>query len=95
MAWKGLNNKGKEVTLLNPSEKASKYAKELKNKKRYTNDGKTKTDKQLTKEGSAYRSGYLKAIQDSNNAFIAKHPRYQHKTEGGKRKGLWRKNKGK
>ena len=93
MAWTGQNKKGKTVTLLTPSETAAKYSAELKRNKRYTNDKKAKTDKPLTKEGRAYRAGYLKARQDANNAFISKHPRYQHKTEAGKARALRRKGK--
>ena len=70
-------NDGISVTLLNPSGKGEKFAKELKENKRYTNDGKIKTDDngkplELTKEQRAYRSAYLTALSDSSKAFNAK-----------------------
>ncbi len=70
-------NDGEKVTLLNPSGKGEKYAKELKENKRYTNDGKVKTDKngkplELTKEQRAYRSAYITALSDSAKAYNAK-----------------------
>ena len=73
MAVKVKNNKGRIVTLLNPSEKASKYAYELKNNIRTTNDGRFKPDKNgdlgLSDTQRSYRSGYLQARKDSANAF--------------------------
>lgn len=73
-------------TLLNPSEKACKYAIELKHKKAITNNCKRKIDKKtgktmkLTKEQLAYRAGYLAHQKDSNRVFRSKHPRYKRKT---------------
>lgn len=66
--------KGKTITLLNPSEKGEKYADELRNNIRYTNDGKYKADKDgvvdsLSKTQRAYRSGYLDARKDSANCY--------------------------
>ena len=73
MAFKTKNRKGFEVTLLNPSEKAAKYAGELRTGIRKTNDGKYKPDKNgdvgLSKEGRAYRAGYLDARKDSAKAY--------------------------
>ena len=72
--------------LLNPGEKALKYAIEIKHKKALTNNGRRKIDKKtgkqvrLTKEQLAYRAGYLAHQKDSNRAFKAKHPRYKRKT---------------
>ena len=72
--------------LLNPSEKALKYAIEIKHKKALTNNGRRKMDKRtgkqvrLTKEQLAYRAGYLAHQKDSNRAFRSKHPRYKRKT---------------
>ena len=40
MAMKVINKKGQEITLLNPAEKGGKFAAELKNNMRYTNDKK-------------------------------------------------------
>ena len=64
---------GSYVTLLNPSEKAGKYAAELRTGMRYTNNGDYKPDKNgeigLSREGRAYRSGYLDARKDSANAY--------------------------
>lgn len=64
---------GKEVILLNPAEKGRKYAAELSTGMRYTNDGNYKKDASgdvgLSKEGRAYRSGYLDARRDSAKAY--------------------------
>ena len=62
MAWFGKNRRGKDVCLLNPSEKGAKFACELKTNVAHTNFGQPKVDesgnfKQLTKEQRAYRSG--------------------------------------
>ena len=73
--------------LLNPSEKAMKYAFELKTKHAITNAGKRKIDKKtgrtkkLTKEQLAFRAGYLEHQKDSNRAFRAKHKNYKRKTK--------------
>lgn len=69
---------GKKVTLLNPSEKGKKFAKELKQGVKRTNSGKVKTDKnkkgiRLTKEERAYRAGYLTAQSDSAKCYNATH----------------------
>lgn len=74
--FKFLNKKGKEVTLLNPSEKAAKYSDELRNGVRYTNDGKYKADEDgvvlgLSDAQKSYRSGYLDARKDSARAYKA------------------------
>lgn len=45
MAFKFKTKKGKEVTLLNPSEKGRKFAEELRYGVRLTNDFSTKRDK--------------------------------------------------
>ncbi len=71
------NKRGKQVTLLNPSEKGSKFACELKTDIRYTNDGLIKTDDRnnymhLSPEQRAYRAGYLDAQKDSAKCFNAK-----------------------
>ncbi len=69
--------RGKEVTLLNPAEKGRKYASELKNGQRYTNQGELKVDKDsnpmsLSREQRAYRSGYLDSRKDSARCWRAK-----------------------
>ena len=74
--YKTRSRTGKPVTLLNPAEKASKYADELRNGIRYTNDNRYKADKngvvmKVTKEGRAYRAGYLDARKDNANAYKA------------------------
>ena len=66
--WQGLNRKGKKVTLLNPNEKASKFAFEISQKKRVTNDM-TAIKGGLNKEQQAYRAGYLDARKDSAKAY--------------------------
>ena len=77
MAVKVRSRNGKEVTLLNPAEKAAKFAGELRTGIRKTNDGRYKADKHgevgLSKEGRAYRAGYLDARADSAAAY--KHSR--------------------
>lgn len=72
------------AVLLNPSEKAEKYAKEMKQKKAFTNDNHPKLDDKgkqikLTKEQLAYRAGFLAACSDSQKAFKSKHPNYKPK----------------
>lgn len=66
------NKKGDFIKLLNPSEKAEKFADELKTGMRYTNDGRLKADKNgdvgLSKTQRAYRSGYLDARKDNAKA---------------------------
>ena len=70
------NKKGKEVILLNPSEKARKFADELGNGVKQTNKGSLKYDKngnyaRLSDTEKAYRSGYLDARKDSAKAYKA------------------------
>ena len=72
---KGKN--GKKVTLLNPSEKGAKFAKELKTGKKRTNAGSFKLDKNkkginLNAKERAYRAGYLDARSDNAKAYKAK-----------------------
>ena len=72
--------------LLNPSERASKYAKEIKEKKAYTNDLQPKKDEKgkqikLNKEQLAFRAGYLEHAKDSNHAFKYRNPNYKRKTK--------------
>ena len=66
--------KGKDVILLNPSEKGNKYALELKANVHCTNEGDVKLDerghvKTLSKQSRAYRAGYLASRKDSANAY--------------------------
>lgn len=77
---------GKDVVLLNPSEKSLKYTLELRHKKALTNSGKPKRDKdgkqiKLTEKQLAYRAGYLGRQKDTNKAFKSKHPKYKRKTK--------------
>ncbi len=73
--FKFTNRKGKEVTLLNPNERARKYANELKDGVHYTNNNEYKFDPNtgviaaLTDTQRSYRSGYLAARKDSANAY--------------------------
>lgn len=72
MAFKIKTKDDKDFTLLSPKEKGQKYGKELREKKRYTNDGALKNDgKELTREEAAYRSGYLDARADIGKAYAA------------------------
>lgn len=69
---------GKNVTLLNPSEKGAKFAKELKTNVARKNDGvikfnkKTGTVQTLSQEQRAFRAGYLASRKDSARAYKAK-----------------------
>jgi hypothetical protein len=61
---------GKSFTFLNPAQKGSKFAAELRDKIKYTNDGDVKIDKSgscigLSDTELAYRSGYLDSRKDS------------------------------
>lgn len=84
MAVKVKSRSGKTVTLLNPSEKGAKYAKELKLGYKRTNDNKFKLDKsgrgiKLDERQRAYRSGYLAAQKDSANCYNARKGRRKSK----------------
>ncbi len=73
-----IGRNGKQVTLLNPSEKGAKYAKELKQGVKRTNSGSFKLDENkkavhLTAAERAYRGGYLDAQKDSAKCWKAKH----------------------
>ncbi|MGE4321003.1 MAG: hypothetical protein AB7E61_06120 [Acholeplasmataceae bacterium] len=68
---------GKDVVLLNPSEKGSKYVRELKSGIAETNLGEVKLGKdgkpqKLTKRQRAFRSGYLQSRTDGAKAYKAK-----------------------
>ena len=69
--------KGKKITLLNPSEKGRKFADELRNGAKQTNDGFIKFGNdgkaiRLTDTEKSYRSGYLDAQKDSAKAYKAR-----------------------
>ena len=68
------NKKGRDVVLLNPSERGAKFASELRNNYQKTNSGIPKKDKYglhkgLSDEQRAFRSGYLTAQSDSAKAY--------------------------
>ena len=72
-----LRNDGTVVTLLNPAEKAAKYAKEMKSRKRLTNEGHKKLNKngkqkKVSDLGMAYRAGYLQARKDNAKVYNSK-----------------------
>lgn len=67
-----VNEKGEKKVVLNPYGKGGKAAYELKHGVRVTNEGEVKKDKPLTKEGKAWRSGYLAARKDSARAWKSK-----------------------
>ena len=77
---------GKVVTYLNPAEKAAKAARELKDNRKYTNDGSVKSNAPLTKEERAWRAGYLDSQKASTKAFKSQQKKagkdYQRKTDG-------------
>ena len=65
---------GGTVTLLNPSEKGTKFADELRNGAKQTNDGFIKFNAdgkpvKLTSTEASYRMGYLDAQKDSARAY--------------------------
>ncbi len=68
---------GEETVLLNPSGKGAKYARELKERTKFTNSGDAKVNKKtgeavrLTDLEASYRGGYLRAMKDSANAYKA------------------------
>ena len=69
-----IEKNGKKVILANPSDKARKYASELKSKQKLTYSGEVKKDKngkkiKLSKASAAYRIGYLQARTDNAKAF--------------------------
>lgn len=72
-----IDEDGRKFALLTPHGKGAKYATELKENRRRTNDGLVKKDKngkeqRLTKQQKAFRSGYLQAQTDSARAYKAK-----------------------
>ena len=76
VAWRGTNSRGQKVTLLTTAGKGAKYSKELREKVRYTNNGKVKVNKAgeaqpLTNTQRAYRAGYLDARNDSAGAYLS------------------------
>ena len=89
MAVKVRNRNGKEVTLLNPAEKGRKYAAELKNNVRATNDHKIKRDEsgkvmRLSKVQRSYRAGYLDARKDGANCYKAQQKKKKSKRANNK-----------
>ena len=73
-----VNARGLKTTLLNPFGKATKYADELRNGVKLTNDGHLNTDslgkpQHLTSEEEAYRKGYLKHQQETVDAYNSVH----------------------
>ena len=79
------HKKRRNIVLLNPQEKRNKAFNELKTGIRTTNTGAIKNGDDglpltLTKEGRAWRSGYIASQNDSAKCFKAKHPRYKRKT---------------
>lgn len=72
-----IEKNGKRVIFANPSDKARKYASELKSKKKLTYSGEVKKDKngkkiKLNKASASYRIGYLQARSDNAKAFKSK-----------------------
>lgn len=76
-----LERTGTVVPSFHPQAKAQKYARELKAKKRYTDDGSRKVYQEGPNKGkqmdleptqAAYRSGYLQAMQDNSKVYKAK-----------------------
>lgn len=63
------------IVLLNPSEKAKRYARQM--KKGYVQE----TGEKLTATDIAFRAGYLAHSVDSSKAFRSKNPKYKRKTK--------------
>ena len=64
---------GTSRTLLTPAGKGSKYAEELRQGKKFTNDGEVKKrrdgkEQRLSDTARAYRNGYLQAQKDASKA---------------------------
>jgi hypothetical protein len=77
---------GGKQTFLTPSGKGAKYAAELKNNTRYTNDGQVKYDEDgrkfgLSKAQRSFRAGYLSAQKDSAKAYNAREQKKAAKAE--------------
>ena len=75
---------GKDITLLNPQEKRTKFYNERLNNCHFTNDKKCKVDKNgqpipLTDKQVAYRVGYEAAIKEQNKLYRATHKNYVSK----------------
>ena len=62
---------GSTQTLLTPAGKGEKYASEMRDNVRYTNNGDIKQG-YLTAQERAYRGGYLDAQKDARKAYNAK-----------------------
>ncbi|MEG2159114.1 MAG: hypothetical protein RRY18_04470 [Clostridia bacterium] len=97
--WTGKSKYGKDVVLLNPTEKGKKASNELHQRIALTNSGAIKLDKEgksipLTDTQLSYRNGYLAARRDSADAYNAKHNPEALKASKAKRKSFWDKNKG-
>lgn len=72
-----IEKNGKRVIFANPSDKARKYASELKSKQKLTYSGEVKKDKngkkiKLNKASASYRIGYLQARSDNAKVFKSK-----------------------
>lgn len=86
MAFKIITNSGKEVTLLNPSEKGKRFAEQLSTKII------KETNTPLSEADEAYRKGYLAARRDSADAYNAKHNPAKLR-ENKEKRAAYRKNK--
>ena len=79
------------IKLLNPSEKAKKYAQELRSKKRLCNDLTTIKNEPLTSNGASWRMGYLVARKDATEVWKANKEKFATvpaaKTNKEKRRG--------
>ena len=78
------SRRGRDVVLLNPSEKGNKYASELRDGIHKTNMHLPKTTRTgeiigLSNTEKAWRSGYLAAQKDSAKAYKAKKARRRKK----------------
>lgn len=86
MATKVTMRNGKLITLLNPKEKGDKYARELRENKKYTNDYVLKKDDKgnpipLTDSDRKYRCGYLNSRKDDAGAWKSAQAKVAKKAE--------------
>lgn len=63
MAWFGKTKTGKKIVLLNPAEKGKRFARQMKN------GCVSETGEKITKDGMAFRAGYLTARNDNAKAY--------------------------
>ena len=74
----------REQTLLSPSQRGAKFSQELREGRRYFNNGVPREDEQgasvpLSDAQRSYRAGYLDCQRDNARIFRKRNPEYQRK----------------